>query len=917
MYAQCGGVQSVEICDMETVDFDMNSIPDGIINLYDEIGLTAEPGDVWTSTGSESATAVLNATTGEVRLWSLNNASSQYEFTLSSTSCAPDPRVTVDFTLGPYAGKATTTGFFSVCDLNDDCNGDIEIDIDLFETLEIREQEAPPHLNGTWTYTGSLSASDYRLEGSNFGGTVPYTPSDGSPVDSQDYTFTYTVDQQGLCVSESVDVSITLVRPPFAGYASNYNICATSIDTSWDRVINLNDDEYLNQENLDGSWRYQIDDDNFISISNQINLKEYVDDFLNSSEYMPGFGCHSFDFTYRVESRSAICFDDNATVSFTIFEDLKEFQQLNPPEEICTASDTRTSLDLYSLLEFQPGFEYQNPDDENEIVFWSFESGPAGAGDLGLNLFLNNTEISQRHRGTISLQNVTPGRYEYRYSVVSDTLCSGYRDQTLYGSNFCVPQISKGNPCGSISAPVIIDILDFDYAGEDTTLNFCITDTTGDVSLVSLLQDNGNTIDAGIWTETDTGVVVNDMFSFPDSVDDPLSFSFTYTSDNGTTCIDTAILQFTIYPEANAGNGADVSVCSDDLTITLFDLLIDNPDPTGVWFGPFGYTSPDHLGVFDMNDVTLPILGPGEYVYVVASNAGCPESDRTSVFISIEDPVEIGQDVNETFCIQDGSINLYSLLDRETVRTGMFQDTENTGALTTEGLVDFTLLPNPDNLVNPIYNFRYVVSNNIPCDESSLNVAIQIIDLPEPNVPDQEFCILDAKHLDDIEVDVLNYNWYTSLESDMPVIDNPILLDNQVFYITNVDADNCESDRVAVAINILNMGERFSNGELCTLDFQDGVSPDGNNQNDVFELVKEELGEAYNIPEAFPDFELKIFNRYGNTVYEGTINTEKFRGESNVSIRLGDDLPSGTYFYIFTPNFENNLPIQGSFYLSR
>ena len=35
------------------------------------------------------------------------------------------------------------------------------------------------------------------------------------------------------------------------------------------------------------------------------------------------------------------------------------------------------------------------------------------------------------------------------------------------------------------------------------------------------------------------------------------------------------------------------------------------------------------------------------------------------------------------------------------------------------------------------------------------------------------------------------------------------------------------------------------------------------------------------------------------------------------SVRLGDDLPSGTYFYVFTPNFNNNLPIQGSFYLSR
>ncbi|TYP75059.1 T9SS type B sorting domain-containing protein [Aquimarina intermedia] len=135
-----------------------------------------------------------------------------------------------------------------------------------------------------------------------------------------------------------------------------------------------------------------------------------------------------------------------------------------------------------------------------------------------------------------------------------------------------------------------------------------------------------------------------------------------------------------------------------------------------------------------------------------------------------------------------------------------------------------------------------------------------------------------------------------------------------MFYIANVDTDNCESGRLAVPIVIHNTGERFSNGELCTLEFQDGVSPNGDIQNDSFALFIEEV---YNIPIAFPDFDLKIYNRYGSLVFDGNRNTEEFRGESNVSIRLGDDLPSGTYFYIFNPNFDNNLPIQGSFYLSR
>lgn len=554
-------------------------------------------------------------------------------------------------------------------------------------------------------------------------------------------------------------------------------------------------------------------------------------------------------------------------------------------------------------------FDY--PDGNNSIDFigWQLISGPS---DLGL---VNNyedisiTPPDQRHRGVVNLQGAPSGTYVFRYTVQPEKLCSATGVGFNYYPNFCEPSLVAGHPCETLFADVTIVILEKDYPGEDTQdIDFC--ETLDSVDLRSLLRTNGTAIvTTGVWTDNE-GNEVNNTFEIPE-IEETQVFTFTYTTIHPVTgCMDDATLSFTVYKEANAGagTGTATSVCSDNLTITLFDLLEGNPDTTGVWTGPFGYMSPDHLGVFDANDNTLPILGPGDYIYTVLGNDGCTNQDQATVTISISDPIEIGNDRNATFCKIDGRVNLYSLLDSDTIRTGIFEDTDDTQALSAEGVLEF------ETLTNGIYNFRYVVANTLPCDESTLNVAVQIVDLPEPNVPNQEFCILDAKHLDDIEVDVLNYNWYTTLESDMPIIENPQLFDNQVYYIATVDADNCESERVQVAIDILNMGERFSNGELCTLDFQDGVSPDGNNLNDTFDLFIED---QYNIPVAFPDFELKIFNRYGTEVYNGNINTEEFRGESNVSIRLGDDLPSGTYFYIFTPNFENNLPIQGSFYLSR
>ncbi|MFL1895503.1 gliding motility-associated C-terminal domain-containing protein [Aquimarina sp. 2-A2] len=903
LQAQCNIIADIETCDMETIDYDSDGTPDGVINLYDETGLIPEPGEVWESSGSENATIALDPTSGELRLWKLVNASDKYQFKLISPSCGTDPRAVVNFILGPYAGKPATVGFFSVCDINDDCTPGIEIDIDLFEALEAREQEAPPHLNGEWFYTGSLPSSEYLLDGHEFGGTIPYSPEDGSPIDSQDYTFEYVVSQEGSCITDRVDVRITLVRPSFAGYASEYNICYEDID-AWDRIIDLSNDEYLKDEDLSGVWK---DQDNNL-ISNQINLKDYVDDFYNSPEYYPGFDCHKFSFSYTVESRTAICNDDTSRVTFTIFEELKQFQQENPIDIVCPASNPLSELSLYSLIDFQPGFSYRNPNDEDELVFWSFEDGPANGDDLGLGQFLIDTEISERHIGTINLRDAVPGRYRYKFTVYPDIFCADYSDQFLYENDVCRPLRIVGNPCKSISTIVTVDILDFDYAGEDTELEFCETDNNGSVSLRSFLQTDGKNIDVGIWTETGTTNVINDSFIFPETVDNTSLYSFTHTTDNGNGCIDSAVLEFSIYPEANAGIDGSVQLCTNDLTVTLFDQLGGTPDTTGIWNGPFGYESTNHLGVFDTADVMLPILGPGTYIYTVPGNDGCPDIDQASVTISIVEPIAIGNDRSDTFCKLDGSVNLYSLLDRDTPRIGVFTDTDNTKALSAEGVLDF------ETLTNQIYNFEYSIPNTAPCDNSTLMVSVQIVDLPIPVVPKQEFCILDAKRLDDVEVDVLNYNWYETQDSDTPIVDNPLLYDNQIYYIANVDTDNCESERLAVSINILNTGERFSNGELCTLEFQDGVSPNGDIQNDSFALFIEEV---YNIPIAFPDFDLQIFNRYGSLVFEGNRNTEEFRGESNVSIRLGDDLPSGTYFYIFNPNFDNNLPIQGSFYLSR
>ncbi|WP_235010995.1 gliding motility-associated C-terminal domain-containing protein [Aquimarina sp. AU119] len=903
-FGQCDlGLITIEECDMENVDFDGINGPDGIINLYTETGTTPMDG-VWSI--DPEFNAAFDATTGNLSMWELKKATTlitqnDYFFELRNATCGDVPFRTARLILGPYSGIALPPSG----PLNINAQGCDSEGFNLFSAFALDDITPSPHSNGEWTYNGT-SSSFLQIVDSKLFVDIPYQP--GIPlVDQEVFEVTYTVGGiLGCSTSQSTTVRIAMVRQVDPGIGESIAICEDDMLAGvYDADINLRDDEYLDGEDIEGIWLSEptgeIDDE----LDSVINLRTIYDNLIDGGNNLR-YGCMRYDFIYATEQRSAVCIDREAAVSFIFHEQLRPFSQSDPPPAICN-NVLSGDLNLFDLLEFttEGSFDFIYANDN--YVNWRFISGPSGSsGNLGLP---EKPEVSvlppyEFYLGKINTFGAEPGIYIYEYAVSPKINCK-------VNNEVCDPYATIGDvfycehPCDVITARVEIQIFAPDYPGEDTNTNIC--ETLGQVDLRSLLRTNGTSIvTTGVWTNS-AGDVINNTFVFPTS-DVAQTFNFTYTTVSTGGCTETADLALTINKLPNAGEDGSTTVCSDSLTVTLFDLLGGTPDTTGTWTGPFGYVSTDHLGVFDTSDDMLPILGAGIYTYTAPANAGCSSSDSASVEITIVDPIEIGDDVNESFCKIDGRVNLFSLLDRDTARTGVFEDTDSTGALSADGVLEFATL------TNAIYNFRYVVRNAAPCDESSLNVSVQIIDLPIPNVPAQEFCILDAVRLEDIEVDVLNYNWYATQESETPIIDNPILLDNQVYYIATVDVDNCESERLEVMITILNTGERSSTGELCTLDFQDGVSPNGDGQNDTFDLLIEEV---YNIPEAFPDFDIKIFNRYGSLVYEGNNNTEEFRGESNVSVRLGDDLPSGTYFYIFSPNFENNIPIQGSFYLSR
>jgi len=78
--------------------------------------------------------------------------------------------------------------------------------------------------------------------------------------------------------------------------------------------------------------------------------------------------------------------------------------------------------------------------------------------------------------------------------------------------------------------------------------------------------------------------------------------------------------------------------------------------------------------------------------------------------------------------------------------------------------------------------------------------------------------------------------------------------------------------------------------ENCKPDIPEGFSPSGDNINDEFEIK--------NLLNIYPDFELTIFNRWGNPVF----NTDNYQNNWDGYSFSGVQLPDGTYYYVLQSN---------------
>jgi len=253
-----------------------------------------------------------------------------------------------------------------------------------------------------------------------------------------------------------------------------------------------------------------------------------------------------------------------------------------------------------------------------------------------------------------------------------------------------------------------------------------------------------------------------------------------------------------------------------------------------------------------------------------------------------------GEDLQETVCRSDLQFDLLAILDPLAELGGTFIDTDGTGELS-GSIIDLS------QLTAGTYNFEYIVQGNSLCPVGSAILTLIVQDLNPPSSSDQEFCITDAPTISDIEVNSSSdYNWYSSLTSTDILLDNTLLINGEDYFVANIDSNGCESERISITATVFPITD-----DVCDC-IPDGISINGDGENDDLDLC--------DLPEAYPNFEIQIFNRYGTIVFKGNRNTELFSGFSNIG-NGNNRLPTGVYFYVFDPKDGISKPFQDNFYL--
>jgi len=141
-------------------------------------------------------------------------------------------------------------------------------------------------------------------------------------------------------------------------------------------------------------------------------------------------------------------------------------------------------------------------------------------------------------------------------------------------------------------------------------------------------------------------------------------------------------------------------------------------------------------------------------------------------------------------------------------------------------------------------------------------------------------------------------------------IDSQVLSDE--LFDDNGNGDLIDDDESVVKVYV-----KEKSTETLTIKIPNTFTPNNDGINDVFMIE--------NLPLVYPNFDLKIFNRWGNVVYSyvhnGNVDITPLWWDGYSAGRMTLDskklLPSGTYYYVLNFNDGKSKPIASWLYLNK
>lgn len=933
-----------------SLDYCSDSIPGSDFNLFDELGGTPDNNGTWS--GPVTTT---NDNLGTVNISTLTNPGDYvFTYTVPSNGVCGQSGANVTITIH----QPFTSGVPSSDNPASFCESSVPSAFDLFTLLEGQDP------NGQWT-EGTLSTDPVVTSTIDFTGFTPGT-----------YNYTYT---QNLlpnpCTEESTTVQVIVLPDPNAGIAVNQTFCEN--DLAGNSPFDLFNALDGSQDDNNGTWtdatnatisntlditaftvagspytfNYTIDNgtcsdteaititiepapesgtvnppvafciseittaqtvDLFTLLEGEDQTGTWIDDdasgaLTGNTVTIDGLVANTYNFTYDV---AAIGSCDDVLVTVSIIINDASAPTAASPQEFC---DTATVVDLVvtagttiqwydvatggtaldgtvSLVDGQiyyatqtdatTGCESSVRTPVTATIYQSPNVGSPAApivacnsATIDLNLGLDGTQDS----GGVWYEG--PDNTGAVISNPTTYDVTGFSANTYQLTYY----VTASAPCVEDSITITITIEEPLDAGTDgTPLDLC--SNTGTIDLFTQL---GGTPDmGGTWSPalaSGTGV-------FDPLVDAPTTYSYTLTNACGSFSSE---IEVSVTQAANAGSDNSVLICVIDGVTDLFPLL-GSAQTGGVW-------SPALTSGTGEFDPSVDIAGV--YTYTVTAISPCINDSSAQITVTVEDIAAPSvNDPNPEFCLVDNPT--VGDLDSSLTATGTINwytdNTLSTPLNATDALVDGE-------------DYFATQTNSSGC-ESTQNVQVDVTvnDTPTPTLTDSnlELCINDSPTVMDLTLNINEYTsslnnviWYDSATNGSAIASSSLLGSGITYYAALYDATTgCES-----SIRLVVTPDLSSCGKIA---LPDGFSPNGDGVNDTYDYN--------NLDVIYPNFEIEIFNRYGNVVYKGNANSPRFDGASTQSGTLGSGkLPVGVYFYIFRFNDGENKPEQGRFYLSR